>query len=71
MIYTIDRIEGKYAVCETPDREIVDIPLSTFPFEISEGTRFKIVDGVYVLVQDDEQRKQRIRNLMEDLFKRE
>ena len=38
MRLTVDRIEGEFAVCETEDLTIINIPLADFSFEIYEGS---------------------------------
>ncbi|MCL2025014.1 MAG: DUF3006 domain-containing protein [Coriobacteriia bacterium] len=46
------RIEGDYAVCETPSGELVDVPLKNLPSDIAEGDRLRRVNevsGTYTL----------------------
>ncbi|GHU70814.1 hypothetical protein FACS1894184_16790 [Clostridia bacterium] len=47
---TVDRIEGKYAVCEDQDRVMHDIPLSELPEGVREGSRLELVDDKYELM---------------------
>lgn len=35
--YTVDRIEGEYAVCEDENGEMVNIPLSHIKGKVSDG----------------------------------
>ena len=37
MKVTIDRFEGEYAVCEKPDRTVVNIKKDRLPKEVKEG----------------------------------
>lgn len=37
MYYIVDRIEGAFAVCETPERKMIDIALSALPENIKVG----------------------------------
>ena len=38
----VDRIEGKYAVCEMPDETMCDIEISRFPGNVKERERFLV-----------------------------
>lgn len=38
----IDRIEGKYAVCEFPCEEMRDVEVEKIPFPVSEGDHLHI-----------------------------
>ena len=67
-MYTIDRVEGEYAVCEGDDRTMYNIPLEDLPFEAREGVSFVVEEGKYVVVENP--RKQRIRGLMGRLWKK-
>lgn len=66
-MYTIDRIEGDYAICEADDRTMHDILLSDLPFEAKEGLTFVFEDGSYRIVEN--LRKERINKLMGKLWK--
>ena len=66
-MYPIDRIEGVYAVCEAEDRTMHEILLTDLPFEAKEGITFVFEDGVYTVVENP--RKQRVRKLMDKLWK--
>jgi len=39
---TVDRIEGKYAVCELLNGEMADIPLELFKEKVAEGDIFNV-----------------------------
>ena len=49
-IYTIDRIEGKYAVCENSQTlKMENILLSKLPSNIKDGTVIKLENGNYCI----------------------
>jgi len=55
MIYTVDRIEGEYAVCEDQNRVIHDIPLSQLPEGVKDGSKLEYLDEVYTLLPEVDQ----------------
>lgn len=59
----IDRFEGEFAVVETEDKEMLNIPHKLLP-DACEG------DVVTITIDKDEteKRKKNIKNLMNDLF---
>ena len=65
----IDRVEGDIAVCELADKTMVDIELIKLPDGVSEGDVIGF-DGETYFVDRDEtnNRRQRIQNMMDDLF---
>lgn len=65
MKYIVDRIEGEIAVCELPSGLFVDIPVEALPAEVKEGDTIevKIVYG-----DEEKERDERIKKLMDDLF---
>jgi hypothetical protein len=67
MKFTVDRIEGDIAVCEDENREMHDIAVSEFLFEIKEGMRFEVLEGQYVQLENEQ--TERIKKLMKDLWK--
>ena len=50
----IDRIEGNFAVCETEDMSIVNIPISDFSFEVQEGNVLIFENGIYAIDEEYE-----------------
>ena len=70
MKVTIDRFEGEYAVCEKPDRTVVNIKKDRLPKEVKEGDVL-IIEGDNIRVDSEEtrQRKKDITKLMNDLWK--
>lgn len=67
MKYVVDRIEEMTAICETEDRQMVEIPLHALPFKVEEGTTFEENAGVFTLF-DNSERHERISKLMNDLW---
>lgn len=65
--YTVDRIEGEYAVCELDDRSMINMLLSSLPFEAKEGMRFEQDGETYRVIENE--RSKRIKNLMDELWK--
>ena len=61
MTFTIDRFEGDYAVVETLDRIMYNIPKDLLP-NAKEGDMFDIV-------QRENFRKENIRKLMDEVWK--
>ena len=67
-IFIVDRIENRYAVCETEQGEKKDIPLSGTK-DVHEGDVLILKDGVYIPDKDKtEARRKRILALQEDLW---
>lgn len=67
MKVTIDRFEGKFAVCEKENREMIDIERDKLPKEAKEGD-ILIIKGDVITV-DRQQTKQR-KEEIQDLFNR-
>lgn len=71
MLYTVDRIEGEYAVCVADDESVTNIALASLPFEAAEGEVFELSDGVYTLRRGEKaERSEKIQNLFDKLKKR-
>ncbi len=68
MKYTVDRVEGEYAVCQAEDRSMVHIPLKRLWPGIEEGDRISEENGVYSAEPPEEDGKERIKSLLDDLF---
>ena len=69
MKYIIDRIENGFAVCETEEMKIVNIPLDILPEELKEGSVLLFEEGKYVLLAEEEkERRDRILSLQDDIF---
>ena len=70
MKVTIDRFEGKFAVCEQEDRTMVNILKDNIPQEAKEGDILVIEgDSISIDVEGTAERKKRISRLMDDLWK--
>lgn len=67
----IDRFEEKYAVCEKPDKTIINIPRYKVPLEAREGDFLEDVNGFYVVMKDETMSKKRyLKTLMSNLKKK-
>lgn len=53
MLATVDRIEGRFAVIEFPDRTTKDVPLDKLPEELTPGDCFWCREGLYVPVPEE------------------
>jgi hypothetical protein len=69
MKVTIDRFEGDYAVCEKPDRTMINIKQDKLPSEAKEGD-ILIVEGDSIKIDagGSAKRKKVIQNLMDQLW---
>ena len=58
----VDRIEGRFAVCESENQQSFNIPLTDLPEDIREGSILKYENGVYLIdkVAEDERRAKMI-----------
>jgi hypothetical protein len=67
---TIDRFEGDYAVCEKPDRSMINIRKDRLPAGAKEGDVLIIEgDSIKMGFGETAQRKQEIQKLMDQLWK--
>lgn len=66
MCITIDRFEGNFAVCETEDRLMIDIPTSILPSGASEGCIYEM--GFTELKPEEEERRKRINEKVNKLW---
>ncbi len=66
----IDRFEGIYAICESPDRESFAIPVKELPKEAKAGSVLLITDEGELTLSSDETdfRKERLGEMQKDLF---
>lgn len=70
MKYVVDRLEGKYAVCESENRNTLNIPLSELPHNIKEGDCIDSIEGKFMINEkEQEKRKRRIHSKMNTLWK--
>lgn len=65
----IDRFEGKFAVCERENKEMIDIPKNRLPKGAEEGDVL-IIEGDKIKLDKvaTEKRRERIQNLMNSLW---
>ena len=65
----IDRFEGKFAVCEKEDRQMIDIEKSIIPISAKEGDVLNIdKDKITIDIETTEKRKTEIEELTKDLW---
>lgn len=65
----IDRFEGIYAICETEDKTMINIERSLIPKEAREGdVLIRKYDKYLIDTAGTEERKSRIKSLMDDVF---
>ncbi|MBR5485715.1 MAG: DUF3006 domain-containing protein [Oscillospiraceae bacterium] len=55
--YIVERIEAGIAVCELADGSFVKIPLEQLPENVCEGDCIIEQDGVYIIDEDETQRR--------------
>lgn len=71
MQLSIDRIEGKIAVCEKSDMSFIEISLDVLPDGAKEGSIIKEINGKYELdFAKEAEIKQRILEKQAKLFKK-
>lgn len=69
MRFIIDRIEGKYAVCEQEDLKTIDIPLADLPDGVHEGNILEYNNGIYKIdTVAEAARRERIQALKNSIF---
>jgi hypothetical protein len=66
----IDRFEGNFALCEDEQGNMINIERHKVPMEAVEGDILVIKENNIVIdLQETENRKQQIKELMTELFK--
>ena len=69
MIGTIDRIESGFAVIETNDNKMINVPICLLPKSVKEGDIIKQMNDNFKLdIEKTTRRKEYIKDLVEDLF---
>lgn len=73
ILFSIDRFEGNYAVCENlTTNEFCNIPKSKLPKNCKEGSIIKLDNNKYVLDEKATSSKQsQVKNMVNNLFKRD
>ena len=67
---TVDRFEGEWAVCEKPDRTMMNIEKNKLPAGAKEGDIIIIEnDSIEVDSGETVKRKKDIQKLMDDIWK--
>ncbi len=71
-IFSIDRFEGNFAVCENKiTNEMVNIEKTLLPKNCKEGDIIKFINGVYILDNNATNNEQEeIKNIVNNLFKK-
>jgi hypothetical protein len=70
MRVVVDRIEGKYAVCEKEDRTMINIEKERLPRGVKDGDVLLIEgDSITIDRSSTDRRKQDVKKLMDDLWK--
>ena len=65
----IDRFEGVYAVCETENKEYINIPKSELPQGIKEGDVLNCINDKWNIdTATTKERKEKIKNKLNSLF---
>lgn len=68
----VERIEGSFAVCETPEKTFINIELAKLPPQVKAGNCLvPNGEGGYVIdYAEEERRRKKVRDLTAKLFKR-
>jgi hypothetical protein len=72
MRVVVDRIKGKYAVCEKEDRTMINIEKERLPRGVKDGDVL-LVEGDTITIDrsSTDRRKQDVKKLMDDLWKQQ
>lgn len=70
MHLTIDRFENEYAVCETDDDTMIQLPLTQLPEGCREGTVLCYTENQLIIdSEEEEKRRERIRAKRKQIFR--
>lgn len=65
----VDRIEGNYAVCESENQEMLDIPLEDIPFIPNEGDVLLVdASGIKLDIESMNVRRSKMDKLLDELW---
>jgi len=65
----IDRFEGNWVICETENKNMINIERSILPSEAKEGdVIIKTSEGYKIDKDETNRRKMRVNKLMDDLW---
>ena len=68
MLFSVDRIEGEFAVLIAEDKSSLSVPRVQLPDNAKEGNMVRLVDGQYCLDDDAaEARREQILRLQQKL----
>ena len=67
MFFIVDRFENDFAVCETEEMKMINIPLSELPNGCIEGTKL-LYDHNKNTIVDNSSDRERIKNKLNKLF---
>ena len=67
MYYTVDRIEGEYAVVQDGEMNIKNINLRELPENIKEGDIIKFENNIYII---DAEKTKQVKKNIEERFKK-
>jgi len=73
IIYTVDRIEEKYAICEEKEsKEFTKIEIEKLPKGVKEGSVLKFNGNKYIIDKEEETKKSSIvKQKMDKLWKKQ
>jgi hypothetical protein len=64
----IDRFEGKYAVVELQDGNLINIDKARLPVGAKEGMVIHISENITIDIEETKKRKEEIKELTKDLW---
>jgi hypothetical protein len=67
MYYTVDRIEGDFAILQDSNVNSRDVKLSDLPENTKEGDIFRFENHIYVF---DEERTKEVKKMVSEKFKK-
>ncbi|MGN0973500.1 MAG: DUF3006 domain-containing protein [Bacilli bacterium] len=65
MRFIVDRIENEFAVCENENKDIVNIPITELPSNITEKSIIDYIDSQYII--NDEEKIKREETIKEKM----
>jgi hypothetical protein len=64
----IDRFEGKYAVIELQDRQMLNIDKTKLPVGAKEGMVIHIAESITIDIAETKKRREEIKEMTKDLW---
>lgn len=69
MFYTVDRIEGSYAIIEDKEENIINVEIINIKGNLKEGDVLYKKDGLYFIDEEEtRKRSEEINNLLKGLW---